>query len=65
MQVDQNKLLNIIMEKTNRKLNELQAKAIVLESQLQLAIEVAESLRKDLEKVNKTNVKSSDKTATS
>lgn len=65
MQVDQNKLLNIIMEKTNQKLNELQAKAIVLESQLQLAIEVAESLRKDLEKVNKTNVKSSDKTATS
>ena len=64
MQIDQNKFVNLVMEKTNQKLNEMQARVIVLEAQLQLAVEAADALQKELEKVKKSNGKSSDKTAT-
>jgi len=39
MEIDSNKFMNLVMEKTNTKLNSLQAQVIVLESQLQLAAE--------------------------
>lgn len=64
MQVDQNKFINLVMEKTNQKLNTLQSQVIVLEAQLQLAAEVADTLQKELEKAKAKNGKSSDKTAT-
>ena len=64
MQIDQNKLVNLIMEKTNQKLNSLQAQVLVLEAQLQLAADLADQLQSELEKVRKTNGKSSDKTGT-
>lgn len=64
MQIDQNKFVNLVMEKTNQKLNALQSQVIVLEAQLQLAAEAADTLQKELEKVKKTNGKPSDKTGT-
>lgn len=50
MELDQVKFMNLVMEKTNRKLNELQSQVIVLESQLQLAAEMYEALVKEVEK---------------
>ena len=64
MQIDQNKFVNLVMEKTNQKLSALQSQVIVLEAQLQLAAEAADTLQKELEKVKKTNGKPSDKTGT-
>lgn len=64
MEIDNNKFINLVLEKTNQKLNALQAQVIVLESQLQLAIQTADELQKDLEKAKKTNGKSNDKTGT-
>lgn len=64
MQIDQNKFVNLVMEKTNQKLNALQSQVIVLEAQLQLAAEAADAMQKELEKVKKTNGKPSDKTGT-
>lgn len=46
------------MEKTNKKLNELQAQVIVLEAQLQLAVEVNQQLVQSLEKNKKKEAKS-------
>lgn len=50
MQLDNLKFMNLVMEKTNKKLNELQAQVIVLESQLQLAVEVNQELKDQLDK---------------
>lgn len=50
MQLDNLKFMNLVMEKTNKKLNELQAQVIVLESQLQLAVDVNNELKTLLEK---------------
>lgn len=50
MQLDNMKFMNLVMEKTNKKLNELQAQVIVLESQLQLAVEVNQELKDQLDK---------------
>jgi dynactin complex subunit len=50
MQLDQAKFMNLVMEKTNKKLNELQAQVIVLESQLQLAVDVNQELKNQLDK---------------
>ena len=55
MEIDNNKFMTLVMEKTNKKLNELQAQTIVLESQLQLAIQIVEELQLKLEKVKKPN----------
>ena len=64
MEIDNNKFMTLVMEKTNKKLNELQAQTIVLESQLQLAIQIVEELQLKLEKVKKSNGNTSDKAGT-
>ena len=53
MEIDQNKFMNLVMEKTNKKLNDLQAQTIVLEAQLQLAIELNSQLQDQISKYNK------------
>ena len=53
MEIDQNKFMNLVMEKTNKKLNDLQAQTIVLEAQLQLAIEINSQLQDQISKYNK------------
>lgn len=58
MQIDQNAFFNLVFEKTNQKLNELQAKVINLEAQLQLVIEINDKLNSELTKLNKKEKKS-------
>ena len=53
MEIDQNKFMNLVMEKTNKKLNDLQAQTIVLEAQLQLAVEINSQLQDQISKYNK------------
>lgn len=53
MEIDQIKFMNVVMEKTNRKLNELQSQVIVLESQLQVVAEMYEALQKEIDKKTK------------
>jgi uncharacterized protein YoxC len=53
MEVDQVRFMNIVMEKTNKRLNEMLSQVIVLESQLQLTVEINNKLQEDLNKVNK------------
>lgn len=53
MEIDQIKFMNLVMEKTNKKLNELQAQVIVLEAQLQLAVEINKQLQDKVEKDSK------------
>lgn len=54
MELDQNKFMSLVMEKTNRKLNELQAQVIVLEAQLQMAAEINKQLQDQVNKSLKT-----------
>ena len=56
MQLDNLKFMNLVMEKTNKKLNELQAQVIVLESQLQLAVDVNQELKDQLDKQERTSM---------
>ena len=58
MEIDQIKFMNLVMDKTNKKLNELQAQVIVLEAQLQLAVEINNSLKEQADKVKKKEPKS-------
>lgn len=58
MEIDQIKFMNTVIEKTNRKMNELQAQVIVLESQLLLAAEINQELKSQLDKINKKKDKS-------
>lgn len=58
MEIDQIKFMNLVMEKTNKKLNELQAQVIVLEAQLQLAVEINKQLKDSIEKASKKKEKS-------
>jgi len=53
MQIDNAKFMNLVMEKTNKKLNDLQAQVIVLESQLQLAVEINSKLNEQIDKQKK------------
>ena len=43
---DQSKFFNVIIDKTNQKLNSFQAQIIVLESQLQMAIDERDTYKK-------------------
>ena len=43
---DQNKFFNVIIDKTNQKLNSFQAQIIVLESQLQMAVDERDAYKK-------------------
>jgi len=58
MEIDQIKFMNIVMEKTNKRLNEMLSQVIVLESQLQLVVEANNKLTDDLNKLNKKEKKS-------
>ena len=53
MELDQMKFLNLVMEKTNKKLNEVTAQVIVLESQLQLAVEINKQLQSEIDALKK------------
>lgn len=61
MQLDNLKFMNLVMEKTNKKLNELQAQVIVLESQLQLAVDVNQELKNQLDKQERLQKKKESK----
>ena len=52
VEIDQAKFMNIIMEKTNKKLNEVQAQVLVLETQLQLVVDLNANLQEQLNKIN-------------
>ena len=54
VEIDQAKFMTIIMEKTNKKLNEMQAQVLVLETQLQMVVDVNKSLQDQLDKINKS-----------
>lgn len=58
MEIDKNKLLNTLVERTNLKLNELNAQVLMLESQLQIAIEINKTLQEQLDKTKKKESKS-------
>jgi hypothetical protein len=53
MELDQIKFMNLVMEKTNKKLNEATAQLIVLETQLQMAVEVNKALQEQLKELEK------------
>ena len=57
MEIDQARFMNVVMEKTNKRLNEMLSQVIVLESQLQLAVEINNKLQEDLNKFNKKEKK--------
>ena len=48
MEIDQIKFMNLVMEKTNKRLNEMLAQVIVLESQLQLVADLNKELQEQL-----------------
>lgn len=58
MEIDQLKFMNLVMEKTNKKLNDLQAQVIVLESQLQLVVDINKEIQAQLDKASKKASKS-------
>lgn len=57
MQIDQNKFMNSVLERTNAKLGQLQNQVIVLETQLQFALELNKSLQEELDKIKKKTSK--------
>jgi flagellar biosynthesis chaperone FliJ len=57
---DQSKFFNVIIDKTNQKLNSFQAQVIVLESQLQKAIEERDTYKSYLEKMSGQGVSSNE-----
>lgn len=57
MELDQNKFMSLVMEKTNKKLNEATAQLIVLESQLQMAVEINTRLQEQLKELEKKTSK--------
>jgi len=54
VEIDQAKFMNIIMEKTNKKLNEMQTQVLLLETQLQLVIDLNKELQEQLNMINKS-----------
>ena len=49
---DQSKFFNVVIDRTNQKLNSFQAQVIVLESQLKMAIEERDTYKSYLEKIS-------------
>jgi hypothetical protein len=49
--------MNSVLERTNAKLGQLQNQVIVLETQLQFALELNKSLQEELDKVKKKSSK--------
>lgn len=60
MHIDQNKFMNSVLERTNAKLGQLQNQVIVLETQLQFALEFNKSLQDELDKVKKKKEKTTE-----
>ena len=58
MEIDKNKLLNTLVERSNLKINELNAQVLLLESQLQIALEINKTLQEQLDKTKKKESKS-------
>jgi len=52
---DQSKFFNVIIDKTNQKLNSFQAQIIVLESQLQMAIDERDAYKKYVDGIPSLN----------
>jgi len=57
---DQSKFFNVIIDKTNQKLNSFQAQIIVLESQLQMATDERDAYRKYVESTSGNNLTPAD-----
>ena len=57
---DHSKFFNVVIDKTNQKLNAFQAQIIVLESQLQMAIDERDAYKKYVEGVSGNNLTPSD-----
>jgi hypothetical protein len=57
---DPSKFFNVVIDKTNQKLNSFQAQVIVLESQLQMAMEERDAYKKIVEEMPKQTLNASD-----
>ena len=57
---DQSKFFNVIIDKTNQKLNSFQAQIIVLESQLQMANDERDRYKKQVEELPAQTLSTSD-----
>ena len=64
MNIDQHAFMNSVLERTNSKLGQLQNQVIVLETQLQFALELNKSLQDELDKVKKKKEKTSEEFTT-
>jgi hypothetical protein len=60
LNIDQNKFMNLLVEKTNQKLSQLQNQVILLETQLQLALEQYQTLQAEHEKIKKKKDKNTE-----
>lgn len=58
MNIDQNKLIALVLEKNTRKISELQAQVFLLESQLDLVNNLNSELQEQINKTRKKEVKS-------
>lgn len=47
--------MNVVIEKTNKKMNELQNQVIVLEAQLHCVVEINKQLKEQLDNTKKKN----------
>lgn len=64
MQIDQNKFMNAVVERTNQKLSQLQNQVILLETQLHFALESNNLLTEELEKLKKKKEKTNQEFST-
>ena len=58
MNLDQAKLINLVIEKSTKKISDLQSQVIILEAQLQLLTELNNQLQEQADKVKKKEPKS-------
>lgn len=58
MNLDQAKLINLVIEKSTKKISDLQSQVIILEAQLQLLTELNSQLQEQADKVKKKEPKS-------
>lgn len=58
MNIDQAKLINLVIEKSTKKISDLQSQVIILEAQLQLITEINSQLQEQTDKVKKKEPKS-------
>lgn len=58
MNLDQAKLINLVIEKSTKKISDLQSQVIILEAQLQLLTEINKQLQEQADKVKKKEPKS-------